>query len=64
MAVVWPFMFIIVFCIYSTVLIIGLAELELIIVSLCKSGFKLCLGVFYRPPSSHSTIFDNNNIFV
>ena len=41
-----------VFCIVATVLFCP-AELEVIIVSLCKSGFKLCLGVFYRPPFSH-----------
>ena len=27
--------------------------------SVSKPGFNLCLGVFYRPPSSASTIFDS-----
>ena len=45
-------------CVLYSIVLSGPAELELIIVSLCKSGFKLCLGVFYRPPSSHSSIFD------
>ena len=46
-------------CVLYNIVLSGPAELELIIVSLCKSGFKLCLGVFYRPPSSQSSIFDN-----
>ena len=29
----------------------GPENLELLIVSLCKANFKLCLGVFYRPSS-------------
>lgn len=37
----------------------GPENLELLIVSLCKANFKLCLGVFYRPPSSHCDVFDN-----
>ena len=40
-------------------LVCGPADLELLIVSLCKGKFKLCLGVFYRPPSSPPDIFDN-----
>ena len=40
-------------------LMCGPADLELLIVSLCKGKFKLCLGVFYRPPSSPPDIFDN-----
>ena len=46
-------------CVLYSIVLSGAAELELIIVSRCKPGFKLCLGVFYRPPSSHSSIFDN-----
>ena len=46
-------------CVLYNIVLSGPAELELIIVSLCKSGFKLCLGVFYRPPSSQSSIFDS-----
>ena len=37
----------------------GPENLELIIASLCKANFKLCLGVFCRPPSSHCDVFDN-----
>lgn len=37
----------------------GPENLELIIASLCKVNFKLCLGIFYRPPSSHCDVFDN-----
>lgn len=37
-------------CVLYSIVLSGPAELELIIVSLCISGFKLCLGVFYRPP--------------
>ena len=48
-----------VFCIVATVLFCP-AELEVIIVSLCKSGFKLCLGVFYRPPFSPSFFYFDN----
>ena len=33
--------------------------LEVIVVSLSKSNFKLCLRVFYRPPSSPPAIFGN-----
>ena len=40
------------------VLLCGPAGLELIVVSLTANSFKLCLGVFYRPPSSLATIFD------
>ena len=40
-------------------IVCGPADLELLIVSLCKANFKLCLGVFYRPPSSHPHIFDS-----
>ena len=40
------------------VLLCGPAGLELIVVSLLRNNFKLCLSVFYRPPSSHSSIFD------
>ena len=32
--------------------------LELLIVSLLRNNFKLCLSVFYRPPPSPSSIFD------
>jgi len=40
------------------VLLCGHANLELIVVSLLRNNFKLCLSVFYRPPSSPSSIFD------
>ena len=43
---------------YNTVLY-GSTGLEVIVVSLSKSNFKLCLCVFYRPPSSPPAIFDN-----
>ena len=36
----------------------GIVDLELIVISVSKPGFKLCLGVFYRPPSSATIIFD------
>ena len=43
----------------SIVLLVGPAGLELIVVSLTRNNFKLCLCVFYRPPSSScSEIFD------
>jgi len=34
------------------VLLCGPAGLELIVVPLSRANFKLCIGVFYRPPSS------------
>jgi len=37
---------------YNTVLY-GSTGLEVIVVSLSKSNFKLCLCVFYRPPLHH-----------
>ena len=37
----------------------GSAGLEVIVVSLSKGNFKLCMCVFYRPPSSPPAIFDN-----
>ena len=40
------------------VLLCGPAGLELLVVSLLRNHFKLCLSVFYRPPSSPSSIFD------
>ena len=40
------------------VLLCGHANLELIVVSLLRNNFKLCLSVFYRPPSSPSSIYD------
>ena len=40
------------------VLLCGLAGLELIVVSLSRINFKLCIGVFYRSPSSSPVIFD------
>ena len=40
------------------VLLCGHANLELIVASLLRNNFKLCLSVFYRPPSSPSSIFD------
>ena len=43
---------------YNAVLLCGHANLELIVVSLLRNNFKLCLSVFYRPPSSPSSIFD------
>ena len=36
----------------------GSADLELLAVSLSRNNFQLCLCVFYRPPSSPSSIFD------
>ena len=39
------------------VILCGPAGLELLIVSLLRNNFKLCLSVFYRPPSSPSSIF-------
>ena len=39
------------------VLLSGSADLELL-VSLSRNIFQLCLSVFYRPPSSPSSIFD------
>jgi len=39
-------------------LVSGPANLELLVVSLSRNNFKLCLGVFYRPPSSPNSIFD------
>lgn len=36
----------------------GSADVELLIVSLSMSKFKLCLGAFFIPPSSPSIIFD------
>ena len=36
----------------------GSADLELLVVSLSRNNFHLCLCVFYRPPSSPSSIFD------
>ena len=33
-------------------------QLELLVVSLARNTFKLCLGAFYRPPSSSSSVFD------
>ena len=36
----------------------GPAGLELITVSLSRINFKLCISVFYRPPSSSAVIFD------
>ena len=41
------------------VLLSGPPSLELIMVSLTKNSFKLCLCVFYRPPSTCADIFDN-----
>ena len=42
------------------VLLVGPAGLELIVVSLTRNDFKLCLCVFYRSPStSCSEIFDS-----
>ena len=40
------------------VLLYGSADLELLVVSLSRNNFQLCLSVFYRPPSSPSSIFD------
>ena len=40
------------------ILVSGPANLELLVVSLSRNNFKLCLGVFYRPPSSPNFIFD------
>ena len=40
------------------ILMTGPANLELLVVSLFRNNFKLCLGVFYRPPSSSHYIFD------
>ena len=40
------------------VLLCGPAGLELIVVSLSRTKFKLCIGVFYRRPSSSPVIFD------
>ena len=40
------------------VLLYGSADLELLVVSLSKNNFHLCLSVFYRPPSSPPSIFD------
>ena len=41
------------------VVLYGSAGLEVIVVSLSKCNFKLCLCVFYRPPSSPPDIFYN-----
>ena len=41
------------------VVLYGSAGLEVIVVSLSKGNFKLCMCVFYRPPSSPPAIFDN-----
>ena len=51
-------MFTVVFYV-ANVLSVGPAGLELVIVSLIRNNFKLCLCVFYRPPSSCSDIFDS-----
>ena len=40
------------------VILRGPAGLELVVVALVRNRFKLCLGVFYRPPSSSPSIFD------
>ena len=40
------------------VLLCGPAGLELVVVALFRNRFKLCLSVFYRPPSSPPSIFD------
>jgi len=41
------------------VLLCGPSDLELIVISLQSSGHgNLCVGVFYRPPSSSSSILD------
>ena len=32
--------------------------LELIVVSLVRNHYTLCLGIFYRPPSTPYYIFD------
>ena len=37
----------------------GSTGLEVIVLSLSKYNYKLCLCVFYRPPSSPPAIFDN-----
>ena len=34
------------------------ANLELLVVPLSRNNFKLCLCIFYRPPSSSNFIFD------
>ena len=39
------------------VLLCGQAGLELIVVSLSRTNFKLCIGVFYRPTSSSPAMF-------
>ena len=36
-------------CVFNDVALSGPAELELVIVSLYKSGFKLCLDIFIDP---------------
>ena len=41
------------------VVLYGSAGLEVIVVSLSKCNFKLCVCVFYRPPSSPPAVFDN-----
>ena len=46
-------------CFQYNIVLSGPADLELVVVSVSKPGFNLCLGVFYRPPSSASTIFDS-----
>ena len=36
----------------------GSADLEFLLVSLSRNNFQLCLCVYYRPPSSPSSVFD------
>jgi len=47
-----------IFCIRYHKLVSSLANLELLVVSLSRNNFNLCLGVFYRHPSSPNFIFD------
>ena len=43
----------------TQVLSLGPSDLELLIVSINNATCRYCMGLFYRPPSSASLIFDN-----
>ena len=44
--------------IHFNILLLGPLGLEFVLVTLIRDHLKLCLGVFYRPPSSRNSIFD------
>ena len=36
----------------------GPSDLEFMLVALCNSACKLCIGLLYRPPSSPASVFE------